>query len=86
MPPDARQRFIDQLAPLDPIRYLAKLQVPVLLQFATKDEHVAKPRADMIVAATPDPKTVHWYETDHELNVPEATRDRLAWIRKVLKM
>ena len=86
MAPDARQKFIDQLAPLDPVRYIAKLQVPVLLQFATKDEHVAKPRADMIVAATRESKTVHLYETDHELNVPEAKRDRLAWIRKILKI
>jgi dienelactone hydrolase len=86
MAPDARQKFIDQLAPLDPVRYIAKLQVPVLLQFATKDEHVAKPRADMIVAATRESKTVHWYETDHELNVPDAVRDRLAWIKKILKI
>ena len=86
MAPDARQKFIDQLAPLDPVRYLAKLQVPVLLQFATKDEHVAKPRADMIIAATRDPKTVHWYEADHELNVADARRDRLAWIRRILRV
>jgi dienelactone hydrolase len=86
MPPDARQKFIDQLAPLDPVRYLPKLQVPVLLQFATKDEHVPKARADLIVAATRDPKAVSWYDTDHELNVADATRDRLAWIRKNLKL
>jgi fermentation-respiration switch protein FrsA (DUF1100 family) len=86
MPPDARQRFVDELAPLDPVRYLPRLQVPVLLQFATKDEHVPKARADLIVAATRDPKAVSWYDADHELNVADAKRDRLAWIRKVLKV
>jgi dienelactone hydrolase len=86
MAPDARQKFIDQLAPLDPVRYLAKLQVPVLLQFAMKDEHVSKPQADMIVAAARDPKAVAWYDADHELNLPAARRDRLAWIRKVFDL
>ena len=85
MAPDARQTFIDQLAPLDPVRYLAKLQVPVLLQFANKDEHVAKPRADMMVAAARDPKTVHFYEAGHELN-EAATKDRLAWLKKQLSV
>ena len=86
MAPDARQKFIDELAPLDPVRYLAKLQVPVLLQFAMKDEHVAKPRADLIVAATRDPKGVAWYDADHELNLADARRDRLAWIRKIFRV
>ncbi len=83
MAPEARQKFIDQLAPLDPVRYIAKLHVPVLLQFATKDEHVAKPRADMMVAATREPKTVEWYDAGHELN-EAATTARLAWLRKTL--
>ncbi|HYN10542.1 MAG TPA: dienelactone hydrolase family protein [Vicinamibacterales bacterium] len=85
MPPDARQKFIDELAPLDPVRYLAKLQVPVLLQFATKDEHVAKARADLLVAAAREPKGVGWYTSGHELDA-DATRDRLQWLRKVFKM
>jgi dienelactone hydrolase len=83
MPPDARQKFIDELAPLDPVRYLAKLQVPVLLQFGTKDEHVAKARADLLVAAAREPKGVGWYDTGHELDA-DATRDRLQWLRTQL--
>ena len=79
LPPDARQKFIDELAPLDPSRYLSKIQAPILLQFAEKDEHVAKPRADLVIASTRDPKTVRFYDTGHELNA-EATRDRLAWL------
>jgi dienelactone hydrolase len=83
LPPAARQAFIDQLAPLDPVRYLAKLQVPVLLQFSNKDEHVARARADMVVAAAREPKTVQWYDAGHELN-DAATKDRLVWLRKQL--
>jgi dienelactone hydrolase len=85
MAPDAREKFIAELAPLDPVRYLAKLQVPVLLQFATKDEHVPKARADLLVAAAREPKGVGWYTAGHELDV-DATRDRLQWLRKQLKL
>jgi fermentation-respiration switch protein FrsA (DUF1100 family) len=85
-PLDVQEAARREQAPLDPVRYLPRLQVPVLLQFATKDEHVPKARADLIVAATRDPKAVSWYDADHELNVADAKRDRLAWIRKVLKV
>ncbi len=83
MPPDARQAFIEQMAPLDPSRHLAKLDVPILLQFADKDEHVARPRADLVIAAAREPKTVRFYDAGHELN-EAATRDRIEWLRQTL--
>jgi dienelactone hydrolase len=83
LPPDARQKFIDQLAPLDPARYLAQLDVPVLLQFANTDEHVAKARADLVIGSVRGPKDILFYDAGHELN-EQATRDRLAWLRKQL--
>ena len=84
LPPDARQKFIDELAPLDPVRYLPKLQAPVLLQFANHDEHVARARADLVIASAREPKEVRFYETGHELNA-DATRDRLAWLAARLR-
>ncbi len=84
LPPDARQKFIDELAPLDPVRYLPKLQAPVLLQFANQDEHVARARADLVIASAREPKDVRFYEADHELNA-DATRDRIAWLVARLK-
>ena len=83
MPPDARQKFIDQLAPLDPTRYLARLDIPVLLQFASTDEHVAKARADLVISSVHGPKDILFYDAGHELN-EQATRDRLVWLRKQL--
>lgn len=85
MAPDAKQKFIDEMAPLDPTRHLAKIQVPILLQFANSDEHVARPRADLVIAAAREPKTVRFYNAGHELN-DEATRDRLAWLRQQLRV
>ncbi|HEX8280018.1 MAG TPA: dienelactone hydrolase family protein, partial [Chthoniobacterales bacterium] len=63
-----RQKFVDQLAPLDPIRYLPKLKMPTLLQFADDDEHVPMPRANALTASANEPKTVRIYSAGHELN------------------
>ena len=76
-----RQEFIDELSTLDPLLYLPKLKMPVLLQFANDDEHVPKERADALAAAANEPKTVQIYHAKHELN-EEATRDRIAWLKK----
>lgn len=82
---EARQKFVDELAPLDPIQYLPKLKVPVLLQFADNDEHVSKERAEALAEAAPEPKTVHTYSVGHELN-EAATRDRVAWLKDQMKL
>jgi cephalosporin-C deacetylase-like acetyl esterase len=80
---EARERFVAELAPLDPIAYLPKLKTPILLQFGDHDVHVSNERAQALAAAAPEPKTVRIYATDHELSA-DATRDRIAWLRKEL--
>jgi len=80
---EIRQKLVDELAPLDPIRYLPKVKMPILLQFASDDEHVSKERADALAQAANEPKTVRIYSAKHELNA-EATRDRVAWLKKEL--
>jgi dienelactone hydrolase len=82
---EERQKFVDQLAPLDPISYFPRLKVPLLLQFADNDEHVSNERADALTAAAPEPKTVRVYSADHELN-EAATRDRIDWLKTQLKL
>ena len=84
-PPAEQDRFIAEMAPLDPIKYLPKLKMPKLLQFADDDEHVSKVRADALAAAAPEPKTVRTYSAKHELNA-EATRERIAWLKQQLKI
>ncbi len=82
---EARQKFVDELAPLDPIRYLPKLKMPILLQFADNDIHVSKARADALAAAAAEPKDVRFYSAEHELN-EEATRERIGWLKETLKI
>ena len=43
---EARERFIAELAPLDPVKWVPKLRGPVLMQFADNDEHVSTARRE----------------------------------------
>ena len=80
---EARARFVGELAPLDPIRWLPRLRGPLLLQFADNDEHVSTARREQLAAAAPAGADVRVYKADHELSA-EATRDRIAWLEHQL--
>ncbi len=81
----ARDAFIAELAPLDPVKWLPKLRGRVLLQFAADDEHVSAARREQLVAAAPKGAESRVYKAGHDLN-ELATRDRLAWLRQVLAL
>jgi dienelactone hydrolase len=84
--PEARQRVIDRLAPLDPLRYLDQMGPgPVLLQFAEKDFYVPREKADAIYRAVRGPKQIRWYDSGHGLN-DQASADREKWLREALKL
>ncbi len=84
--PDQRQRVIDRLAPLDPIRYLPQLGLtPVLLQFANRDFYVPREKAEALHAAAHGPKQILWYEAGHGLN-DQASADRQVWLIKTLRL
>jgi dienelactone hydrolase len=51
-----------------------------LFQFAAHDHYIAADRAQLLLAATPLPKGVFWYDADHALAVPAALADRQAWL------
>jgi predicted esterase len=79
-----KAQVIARLAPLDPIRHLPRaVGVPMLFQFATKDRFVTKAAAEAIVASAKGPHEVTWYDAEHALNA-EATRDRVAWLRRMI--
>jgi cephalosporin-C deacetylase-like acetyl esterase len=82
---EARNRFIAQLAPLDPVRWLPRLRGPVLMQFADTDEHVSTARREQLAAAAPQGTEVRVYKAGHELS-EESTRERLEWLSKVLRL
>jgi dienelactone hydrolase len=82
---EASERFIAELAPLDPVTWIAKLRVPLLMQFADNDEHVSTPRRERLAAAAPRGTDVRVYKAGHELN-DEATKDRIQWLRRQLRV
>ena len=81
----AREKFIAELAPLDPVKWVPKLRGPVLMQFADTDEHVSTARREQLAAAAPKGAEVRVYKAGHELS-EESTRERLAWLQKVLRL
>jgi dienelactone hydrolase len=82
---EARDRFVAQLAPLDPVLWVPKLRGPVLMQFADTDEHVSTARRERLAAAAPKGAEVRVYKAGHELS-EESTRERLAWLQKALRV
>ena len=82
---EAREQFIAQFAPLDPVRWVPKLRGPLLMQFADTDEHVSTARREQLAAAAPEGAEVRVYKAGHDLS-EESTRERLAWLQKTLRL
>jgi fermentation-respiration switch protein FrsA (DUF1100 family) len=81
---EARETFIHQFSPLDPITHIANLApAPILFQFGTDDAHVPKERAEEFFNAASQPKEMKWYESGHGLN-NDATQDRKHWLKEKL--
>ena len=80
---EAREKFIAELAPLDPVKWVSRLRGPVLMQFADNDEHVSTARREQLAAAAPKGADVRVYKAGHELS-EESTRERLEWLRQKL--
>jgi dienelactone hydrolase len=81
---EAREAFIRQFAPLDPIAHIPNLSpAPVLFQFGTDDFHVPKERAEEFFTAAKEPKEIRWYASGHGLN-DASTADRKEWLLRML--
>jgi dienelactone hydrolase len=83
---DDEAAYIKQMAALDPIRNAPYLEVPALFQFAKCDEFISQTSAAELAKAYKGNHELKWYPGDHELNVPEARSDRLAWLSAILKI
>jgi dienelactone hydrolase len=80
----AREDFIREISPLDPILNVAGLApASLLFQFGTDDPHVPVARAEEFFAAAAQPKLMKWYEAGHSLN-EEASADRKGWLKQQL--
>ncbi len=81
-----RQAVIDELAPLDPGKYIgAAKPAPVFFQFGRQDRFVPEDRAQSFFDSANKPKSIVWYEAGHDLNA-QAIRDRQAWLIQQLAL
>ncbi len=78
--------YADGLESLDPLRRIAHASAPLLFQFCTKDRFISREFAERLIQAAPEPKTVKWYDGDHEASFSTGQKDRLEWLRAQLAL
>lgn len=79
----ARQKFVDEMAPLDPVKYIG-MASPLLLQFGKDDPYVPAVKARELAAAASEPK-VSWYDGGHALD-DSAIAQRVEWLTDLLRL
>ena len=76
-----------QIAPLDPVNYLARLApATVFFQFASKDQFVTAAQAAELYAAANPLKQMATYDAAHDLRTPDASSDRIVWLARELEL
>ena len=79
--PSDAAAYVAQMAPLDPLGYLAESKAEgFLFQFAAHDEYITAQHALQFFQAAPLPRAMYVYDTGHALHIAQATSDRLAWL------
>lgn len=86
LPCVARQRWLQAMIPIEPIRFVGRAApAPLLLQSGTQDNLVPVPDAERLHQAASSPKTIRWYSAGHGLNA-QAITDQVEWLRDKLGM
>jgi cephalosporin-C deacetylase-like acetyl esterase len=83
---DAVRRYVEVLSAVDAIRYVPHAApIPLLFQFARFERYFNEAAMNRYFAAASGPKQVRWYDTGHDLNDPQALRDRTDWVLEQLR-
>jgi len=77
--------YRDALDPVDPIHFVPHAAPAALLfQFSNHDKYISKETAAAFSDAASNPKTVRWYDADHDMSIPEVQKDRHDWLERQL--
>jgi dienelactone hydrolase len=77
-----RVAWFRDMVPIEPIRFIPHASpTALLLQNGRIDNLVPAADAEALHAATPDPKTIRWYDAGHGLN-SQAQWDRHDWLQE----
>lgn len=80
-----REAYTNWISPLDPSLHIRRASdAAFFFQFGTTDWFVPEARALEFYDAAPPDKRIAWYEAGHEVNTPEARRDRIEWLSEQL--
>ena len=75
-----RVAWLRAMTPIEPIRFIALAPpTPLLVQSGEQDNLVPPADARILHAATPEPRTIEWYDAGHGLN-QQALIARHAWL------
>jgi dienelactone hydrolase len=81
----------DEVRPLledtDGLRFIAQASpAKLFFQAGRSDRIVPRDALETLIRAGSEPKKVSWYDAGHDLAVPKAQRDQLAWLTEVLEI
>lgn len=79
--------YVRRISELDPVTHIARAQnASFFFQFGRTDRFVPEERALELYEAAPGPKWIAWYDTDHEIEAPQAQEDRVGWLSERLSL
>ena len=83
---DSAPDYRAALQPFDPIEYAPLFQpIPVFLQYSSRDSYVNVDTANEFASAVnASDKKIEFYDTGHQLDIPQAEEDRMSWLLNVL--
>ncbi len=86
-PPGQLEKYVQVTSELDALRFVGHAApVTLLLQFANFERYFDKTSEQHYVETASEPKKVLWYDTGHELNDPQALRDRYEWLTTQIRL
>ena len=82
---DSASDYRAALQPFDPLEYAPLFQpIPVFLQYSSRDAYVSVDNANEFFSAITVPnKKIEFYETGHQLEIPDAEEGRINWLLEV---
>ena len=82
---DDRIDYLRAVRPVDPIERIGECApAAVLSQFAERDFYIAPMTALELHRAAPEGSELAWYDTGHDMRLPEIANDRRAFLARVL--
>ena len=86
LPKGQLETYLNTLQDINAINCVRYAQAPLLLQFANFEQYFDRESTERYAAAAAEPKTVLFYDSAHDLNDPQAFKDRFDWLKKFLAL